>query len=139
MKIKPQQYALSLYELTADQPREKQKEIISLFVQFLSRKGDFKLWPKISEQFSKIHDEKNLTAEIKVFSAHKLSAENKTDLANNLKKNKLFSGYKNFILREFEDKNLIGGFRLEYGDSVIDLSVISRLESLKTTMKNNSN
>jgi len=97
-------------------------------VQFLARRRLLLKSKEILESLSKIINQKEGRIIAQIFSVEKLEHKTKTNLTHLLKKR-----YKaqEIILEEKLNEKLLGGFRIEVGDEVIDLSVRNRIEKLK--------
>lgn len=67
--------------------------------------------------------------EVIASSAHPLNAAAKADIASRAKK--LYPGAKRVIVTEKLDPSLIGGVRLNFADSQLDLSLRSKLNQFK--------
>ncbi|WP_447927505.1 F0F1 ATP synthase subunit delta [Vreelandella sp. EE27] len=104
----------------------EQPEGITRFLTTLATQGRLLALPFIADQFERLRAEFEQRVEVMVTSAYKLTAPQKTKLANALKKR---------LNREISistqvDKSLIGGVILRAGDTVIDGSVRGRLNRL---------
>lgn len=108
----------------------EQQDGLSRFLATLADQGRLLALPFIAEQFEYLRAEHEQRVEVTVTSAYKLTAAQKTKLANALKKR---------LNREISittqvDKSLIGGVILRAGDTVIDGSVRGRLNRLSEAL-----
>ncbi|MBU1164317.1 ATP synthase F1 subunit delta [Patescibacteria group bacterium] len=137
MKIKPKQYAQTLFEITNEASKDQVDAAVEGFVGLVAKKGDLKQWPMIIEYFVKIYNKTNKIAEIRVNSKNKLTTSHLNSLEEKLKKLVIFEGYKDFKFIENTNHDLIGGVKIEFEDQVIDTSLKSRVEQLKIKMSQN--
>ena len=131
MKITAKQYAQCLYELTSTQSEDKIKDILSKFVVLLDKRHALNLAPAISVAFTELWNREHGEVVAELTSARELKSEAK-ELITNYLKNK--SGATEVILDENVDKSILGGFILKYNNKIIDASLRSSLEELKTQM-----
>ena len=132
MKISVLQYAVSLYEAVIDKTESEVQDILKNFVALLDRQHDLNKEEEIIKAFSDLWSSNNGEVNASLVSAHQLS-DNTRELIVNYLKDK--SGAKQVILDEAEDKNLLGGFILKYNNKVLDGSLKSGLENLKSQLK----
>ncbi len=96
------------------------------FVKILVHNGRVVLLPQIHELFERYLAEHQGIAEVEVTTAYPLSEEDRTELVQALERNL----GKRVQLQVREDRQLIGGVRIQAGDKVIDGSVRGQLERL---------
>lgn len=132
MKISVLQYAVSLYESVIDKTESEAQDILKNFVALLGRQHDLNKEAEIIKAFSDLWSSKNGEVNASLVSAHPVTDSTRTLIVNYLKDK---SGAQQVILDEMEDKNLLGGFILKYNNKVLDGSLKSGLESLKTKLK----
>ncbi len=128
MKIKPKQFALSLYEAVDGKSPSEVKAIITGFVKLLAEKKMLAKADKISAEFTKIWNEKHGIIEANISSANNLDKANIKLLENYIAE---LSGAKEVLLTEKIDKNILGGVVIRYGDRVVDGSLKTQLAELK--------
>jgi F-type H+-transporting ATPase subunit delta len=87
------------------------------------------LEPVLSETISQINLKLGI-ASVQVVSAQTLSGEQKSNLSQKISQ----TLKKDVVLEFFEDKELISGFILKMGNSVIDASVATRLLAVKESL-----
>jgi len=131
MKIKPKQFALSLYEAIDGKTSVQAKVVIEKFVGLIAQKNMLTKADKISAEFIKIWNEKNGIVEAEVSSANDLDKASVKLLENYIME---LSGAKEVFISEKIDKNILGGVIIRYGDRVVDGSLRTSLEELKNKM-----
>ena len=101
------------------------------FICVLTEKNRASYLPKIADSFRKLYNDKNNIVEIKVTTCVSLTAILRDKL-----KAKLESVYnKTVIMKEFVDEKLIGGIVINYGNTMIDGSVKSKLERMQKQIR----
>ncbi|OIP81759.1 MAG: ATP synthase F1 subunit delta [Parcubacteria group bacterium CG2_30_45_37] len=131
MKITAKQFALSLYEAVTGKPAAQVKSVIKKFVELLAEKNMLSLADKIVAQFVKIWNEKRGIVETEVVSANNLNKETIKLLKNYIIK---LSGVKEVVVDVKANKGLLSGVIIRYGDRVLDGSLKTRLEELKSEL-----
>ena len=131
MKISIKQYAQSLYEVVSQ--TENVDIAIKNFIKVLIKKNQLGKAEKIIDEFVKIWNLEQGVLEGDIVSARELKDET-TELLNG-KIVKLL-GAKEVNLKNRIDKNIFGGFIARLGDTVIDGSVKSQLQSLRNKLVN---
>lgn len=82
---------------------------------------------EVLEAFEKIYGEDTSTKVVYVKSAQKLTDDQQFKLAQKLQK---LTGYKNIVLNPTVDASLIGGFKVEYDSTLVDMSVAGNQERI---------
>jgi len=101
------------------------------FLKFILNKRREELLFDITKRFLELHDEKFGIVNATVISAVELSEENKVYVKEQLEK---FTNKK--IRTEYKlDKNVIGGFLVRIGDTILDATIEHQLENLKKKFK----
>jgi F-type H+-transporting ATPase subunit delta len=131
MKIKPRQYALSLYEAVEGKSPAQVKAVIGKFVELLAKKNQLASADKIAVQFVKIWNEKHGIVEALALSANGLDRTSVKLLENYIIE---LSGAKEVMMSQKTDKNILGGVIVKYGDKIIDGSLKATLVELKEKM-----
>ena len=129
MKISVQQYAQSLYDSVKNESETKIMELLPDFVAILGKKRDLNLEPEIVSAFTEMWNKENGEVIAQLISARELDKEARDVVINYLK---IKSGAKKITLEETIDKNILGGFILKYNSKIIDGSLKSNLEELRT-------
>lgn len=132
MKITPKQYALTLFELVKEQKEEKIREIIKRFVVLLVKNNDLTKFKKIIEQFSKIYNRAEGIVEVEIISYQELG-DNIIKLLRSYIKDLTKAG--EVIFKPRVDKNILGGVVLKYEDKMLDGSMRSRLNDLRSLLE----
>ena len=132
MKINPKQYAQSLYELLLGKSEEESKVVLHSFVAVLEKDGMLSHEEEIISAFIEIWNQENGELAASISSAHSL-VENSREIITDYLKNR--TGAKKIVLTESVDEDLLGGFVLKYGSKILDGSLKTSLEELKTNME----
>ena len=132
MKITIKQYAQSLYEVLAEIESEADVKVaLNNFVKLLSARRSLNKTGKIIAEFEKIWNREQGIVEGELVSAKKL--DNGIIELLNCHIVKLLS-IKEVNLANQIDKNILGGFIVKVGDTVIDGSVKNQLNNLKNKL-----
>lgn len=102
-------------------------EIVLDFLCVVTQKGRFGVLPAITQEFKNMYYDKKNILEVTATTVRPLSEALRQKLVEKLQS---VSG-KSIILREKQDKSLIGGIVLRYGNTQIDSSVKTKLDRLK--------
>ena len=113
-------------QVLGDKLTEKQQNLVKL----MAENGRLMLMPDVAEQFEVARAKAENKIEAEVISAFKLSEKQTTELVNTLK-NKLGC---DITLTTTIDKSLIGGVVIKAGDTIIDASMKSQLDSLALSL-----
>jgi F-type H+-transporting ATPase subunit delta len=131
MKILPKQYAQSLFELVRDKDEQEVKDILKKFTNILARNLQLGKIKEIIACFEIIWQRENGELLVNLQSARPLVGGAKDIVVDYLKdKTKAAS----IILEEEIDQSLIGGFILRYDNRIIDTSIKSQLNTLRTKL-----
>jgi F-type H+-transporting ATPase subunit delta len=113
----------------------KVDEILFRFLTLMIKKGREEHFHQIAESFITQYNEiKNITP-VKITSAVKLDSAFVQSMVASLKKKENLG---EVLLQEVVDESLIGGFVLQYGDKMIDSSVIRNLNGLRNIVEDDS-
>jgi ATP synthase F1 delta subunit len=118
--------AEAIYLASKDATEEKQ--FFYKVVRFLARNRLLSKWKDILLSLNKIVNEKEGRVETKVFSRKKLNENTKKEITQFLSKR---YGGKTIILNESLDEKLLGGYKIEVNDEVIDLTIKNKLGKLQ--------
>lgn len=132
MKITATQYANTLYELTADKPKQEINNVIASFARVLMKNNQLKMAGKIIEKFNGIYNQKNGIVEAEITSREKLSSELSSKL-NKFVKEKYRA--KEVVIKNKIDENIKGGIIIKVGDEIVDASISGRLRGLESLLK----
>ncbi len=117
-------------ELVVQVLGEKLTEQQQNLVKLMAENGRLKLMPDVVEQFEVARAKAENKIDAEVISAFELTAEQTNELVNTLK-NKLGC---DITLTTTVDKSLIGGVVIKAGDTIIDASMKSQLDSLALSL-----
>ena len=120
--------ARAIYLMFKDKSSSEQKNISEKVVKFLFRRRLLSKAPDILSRLKKIINNADGRLEVKISSVEALSHQVKTHLEQPLKKRYLV---KEVVLKEYIDKKLLGGLKIEVNDEVIDLSIKNKIEKLQ--------
>jgi len=115
-----------LIQILGDKLTDKQQNLVRL----MAENGRLKLMPDVAEQFEVARAKAENIVEAQVTSAFELTAEQVSELTNTLK-NKLGC---EITLSTSVDESLIGGVVIKAGDTIIDASMKSQLDSLALSL-----
>ncbi|MDD4900893.1 MAG: ATP synthase F1 subunit delta [Patescibacteria group bacterium] len=128
MRITPKQFALSLYEAADGKSASQVKAIIAKFIEILVKNNALSMAEKIEKEFLKIWNERQGIVEAEIITAHGLGREIMKMLKDYLGH---LTKAKEVVVHEKEDKNILGGVVIRYGDKILDGSLRSQLAELK--------
>ncbi len=132
MKITPKKYAQALYDGIKDKSADEGREIIRTFAGILARDNKLAQADKIIAEFVKIWNQEEGIVETVVNSVLPLDSEMKKIISDHILR---YSGAKKLEMKTAEDKSLLGGVVVRYGDKLLDGSLKSRLDNMKKEMK----
>ena len=116
----------ALIQILGDNLNDKQKNLVKL----MAENGRLQLMPDVLAQFEVARAKAENKIEAEVVSAFELTAEQTDDLVKTLK-NKLGC---DITLTTTIDESLIGGVIIKAGDTIIDASMKSQLDSLALSL-----
>lgn len=125
-KLLPKQYAKILFELTEGVSKKELDARIELYFKFLRTEQVLSKLPYIIDEFIRYAKTKAGINTISIESARKMSADEAKAIAN-------FFG-KNTEHKVSTNKSMIGGVKIKHNNTIIDASLRSQLEALKTRM-----
>ena len=97
-------------------------------VHFLNKKGLLSKSEEILQEIEKIEYKENGIVKMKVRSAEKISESKQKELEHEMREK---YGAKHVESEYFEDKNLLGGMKIEIGEDVIDTTYRNKLNQLE--------
>jgi F-type H+-transporting ATPase subunit delta len=106
-------------------------KLVTAFIALLTAKGREALLPEIIEQFHLLRDARTGIVRARARSAVELSAAQKETLARRLGE----ATGKNVSVTYETDPSLVGGFTVQFGDTVLDASVSRQLEVLEDRLR----
>ena len=126
--------AHAIYLASKDKSKEEQSLIFKNVIKFLVKKKKIARVPDILLRLGKIINNYENRIVGKIFSKEKI-----TDTQNKEINQILAHRYsvKEVILNEKIDEKLLGGFKMEVGDEVIDLTLKKKIEKLQEHLTSN--
>lgn len=126
--------AHAIYLATRDKNKEEQSLVYGRIVKFLGRK---RLLPKAPDILLRLNNiinnyEGRITA--RVSSGTEMNETTKKEIIQILTRR---YSVKEVILNEIIDEKLLGGFKVEVGDEVIDLTLKKKIEKLQEHLTSN--
>ena len=120
--------AKAIFLASKDKGEHERRELFSKIVKFLYRRRLISQSKDILAKLEKIINQENETLGTDLSSAHLLKEDKKKDIAKFLKQR---HGVKHIIFNEVLDKTLLGGFKVEVEDEVIDLTIKNKIRKLQ--------
>ncbi len=108
--------------------------LTSLFIQLLVRKARESNLPEIVKAFIEQYNKLKDIHHVKVTTAIPLTAEAEQVILSKVRSN---TPIKNIELETLVDDELIGGFKLEVGGTLVDATILRDLNDVKKQFKNN--
>ncbi len=122
----PEQYAKILFELLRDTPKEKEKEAVHAYLEFLHREQALSKTAYILEAFERYAEEQMGIMNLRLTTARSMGEEERTQIK------KLFG--EKTILTEHVDEKVMGGIKIATRTAIIDATVQTRLQRLAHTL-----
>ncbi len=104
------------------------------FVQLLTRKTRESNLPEIIKAFIEQYNELKNIHQVKITTATEISADLKDAIVNKVKAD---AGIENIELETLVEEELIGGFKLEMGGTLVDATVLRDLKDVKKQFADN--
>jgi F0F1-type ATP synthase delta subunit len=120
--------AYALYEATKDKQGKDLEHIMMQSVEFLSRKNLLSKTPEILKELEKIIDKKEGIVRAKIETPEKLSKATEKEIEAQLEKR---YHAKEVHLEVTENKDLIGGIKIQVEDEVVDLTLAHKIHQLQ--------
>ncbi len=133
MKIKAKQYAQALFLEARGKEGKELLNVIDIFFEVLKTDNNISQIGKIIFYFNELWNKENSLVEAEITCSRPLESNLKNDILSYLKK---ISKAENIKISEKENKKIIGGFVLKYGDKIIDASVKNKINSFKNSLLN---
>jgi F-type H+-transporting ATPase subunit delta len=109
-------------------------ELTAAFNTLLIKKGREGYLPEIAGAFIRLYNERNSIHQVKVTTAEPLSEPLRKGIEEKLKKD---AGFEHIKMETVVDKDIIGGFILEYNNNLIDASILRDLQDVKRQFQRN--
>jgi F-type H+-transporting ATPase subunit delta len=120
--------ARAIYSVTKDKSVAEQSAIVPQVVKFLARKRLLSKSPDILARLNKIINEDMGKIVAKISSVEKISETTRKEISQSLSKR---YGGKEITLEENLDERVLGGYKIEVNDEVIDLTIKNRMKKLQ--------
>jgi len=133
MKIKAKQYAQALFLEARGKEGKELLNVIDRFFEVLRTDNNISQIGKIIFYFNELWNKENSLVEAEITCSRPLESNLKNDILSYLKK---ISKVENIKISEKENKKIIGGFVLKYGDKIIDASIKNKINSFKNSLLN---
>lgn len=133
MKIKAKQYAQALFLEARGKEGKELSNVIDKFFEVLKTDNNIFQIGKIIFYFNELWNKENSLVEAEITCSRSLESNLKNDVLSYLKK---ISKAENIKISEKENKKIIGGFVLKYGDKIIDASIKNKINSFKNSLLN---
>lgn len=104
------------------------------FINLLVKKARERNMPEIVNAFITQYNELKGIYQVKVTTAAPISQEMENEIVAKVKSN---AGYQNIELQTLVDESLIGGYKFEMGDILIDASILRDLNDVKKQFRSN--
>lgn len=125
-RLTANQYARALVAAYHEAPAKDRSKIVSGFFQFLIRRRAMKLLSRIMRHVQALQDEKSKTTRVSVWSANPIDIKSlSAALDKTLGKT---------VIDAQTDPALLGGLRIQIGDTQIDGTLRNRLNRLQTQL-----
>ena len=131
MKITEKQYSTALYEAVKDKKKGEVKSLIKDFAKLIIQNNDTSKLDKIINEYEKVWNRDQGIVNAEVISAKALDKPTIKYLNDYIKKT---TKAKKIELNKEIDDNLLGGVVVKYGDKVLDGSLKTKLNELKSSM-----
>ncbi len=131
MRINSQKYAKLLLEITQN---KNEKDIIieiKKFLNLLIQKNELKNYPEIINHYQKLWNKNEGILKTEITTARPLKPEISTYIENFIKKR---TGAKKLEIKTKTNPDLISGTIIKYGDRILDNSLKTKINDLKTNM-----
>ncbi len=112
----------------------KVSKITSAFIDLLVKKTRESNMPEIVSAFIDQYNELKGIYRVKVTTAAPISKEMENEIVAKVKSN---PGYQNIELQTVVDESLIGGYKFEMGDVLIDASILRDLNDVRKQFRSN--
>ncbi len=133
-KISLQSLAQALYEETKNTSEKEGRELARKSIRILAKNRMLGKFEEFVRMYKEIENKNTDTLDATITSAHALTDKEVTALKKEIKEK---YKVKHVTLDEREDKTLIGGFRLQIGDSIFDQSARGKLTQLQKALTTN--
>ncbi len=130
-KVQTKDLAVVLLEMTDGKTSEEIQKFLKEFAGYLSKNGMLKDQDKIAAEYGTLYNKKHNIVEATVTLIERLPEKTRIELREALKKK---YGATEVHMIEKVDARLIGGMKIQVGDTVYDSSVKNTLRQLETQL-----
>ncbi len=134
MAISLKNFAFAIYESGKDKSGKELDQFLKNTVEFIYHRGLLSKTPQIADELEKIIDRKDGVVKARVSSKWKLNRHKIDEIETILKKR---YKAKDVSLDFREDKELLGGVKIEVGDEVLDTTLANKLKGLQNYLITN--
>ena len=131
MKASIKQYAETLLDLTDKKSEQEISAIVKKFAEILKKDGQIKNVKNIIEKFSELYNKKHGIVEATVVTRQDVERQNVDRIEKFIKEK--YSA-KAVHIRNIVDENIKGGIVIRVGDEILDSSIKSQLNRLKSVL-----
>lgn len=131
MKISPKIYAEILFEMTHGKSNAQVVDFVKKMVNILAKNHDLSQEKRVVDFFKQIWNKKTETVEATILSARKVDAKSLSHIEKHIQGE---IKAKKVVVTEKVDKNILGGFVLEYNNRITDNSLRTKINNLKRAM-----
>ncbi len=132
MRATSKQYAKSLFAVAREADNSQIKKVIGNFAKILIKNNDTAKTEKIIKYFSDFWNEDKRIVEAEIIGPPELGKKVVSLLQEHIKK---ATSSDKVIINQKEDKNILGGIIIKYGDKILDSSLRTKLEELRQVLK----
>ena len=125
-------YARALYEAVEGKKKPEVKTLVTNFLQVLKEKNQLSKINEIISEIEKIDDMENHRIQAEIISATRLDEAVMKKIEKILQKR---TGAKEIVWEKKIDKQILGGVILKFQDSILDLSLATRINALAAEIK----
>jgi F-type H+-transporting ATPase subunit delta len=129
--LRTKQLAAVLLDLTNGATEEESRKTVKEFAAYLAKKGLLKKAGKIMEEYATLYNTKHSVVDATVTLVARLDEKNRMDLREALKKK---HDAREVHILEKVDQRLIGGMKIQIGDTVYDSSIQNSLNQLQAQL-----
>ncbi|MEK7172441.1 MAG: F0F1 ATP synthase subunit delta [Patescibacteria group bacterium] len=126
MKISPKKYAVALVDVASKAGKGEHASIVEKFFKLLLKKNSLSLLPLIIVELAKYLDQQSGQIRAELFTSHQLDQA----MIGELRQFLADKTQAEVILQEHLNKELLGGFVLQWPDFLLDASVKTELKQL---------
>lgn len=130
-KVTTKDLAEALLQMTEEKSAEEIKTTLPLFVQYLAKKGMLKDADRIIEEYQKLYNKKYAIVDATVTLFNRLPQTTMKEIEEALKKKYQANTVR---LTEKIDQRILGGMKIQVGDTVFDSTVKHSLKELEASL-----